>query len=179
MMDLSGAAPVADIHVLPGEIFFGSAPARLTTLLGSCVSAVLWHPARHLGGMCHYVLPTGRRATRGKPGMYADAAIRSLLADVLRAGTLPADYRVSLLGGGRMFPDNRRAHVPEVGERNVTAGAALLHAHGFLIHAHHTGGEGHRHVSFDLSTGVVDVRFEARSTVAHCAARRDPGGLQA
>lgn len=179
MTEVTGLAPVADRHVLPGEIFFGPAPMRLTTLLGSCVSVVIWHPVRHLGGLCHYVLPAGRRTTRGRPGTYADAAIEWLSSEVVRAGTLHRDYRVTLLGGGRMFPTEQRPHVPEVGERNIAAGAALLHAHGFIIHAHDTGGEGHRHVSFDLSTGVVDVRFEQQTQAVRFATRRSPRGLQA
>jgi len=178
MTEITGIVPVTETHVLPGEIFFGPAPGRLTTLLGSCVSVVIWHPVRHLGGLCHYVLPTGRRATRERPGTYADAAIQWLSAEVVRAGTLPRDYRVTLLGGGHMFPAEPRRQGPEVGERNVAAGVALLHAHGFIIHAHDTGGEGHRHVSFDLSTGVVDVRFEQQTAAARLATRRPSRGLQ-
>ena len=40
----------------PGDFYFGGGRTRISTLLGSCVSITLWHPQRHVGGMCHYLL---------------------------------------------------------------------------------------------------------------------------
>jgi len=47
----------------PGDFRFyvpipGVAPLRLYTLLGSCVSVVLWHPERKIGGMSRLVAGT-------------------------------------------------------------------------------------------------------------------------
>lgn len=55
---MDSPSEVIDRFLNPGEIFFGGSGFRVRTLLGSCVSIVLWHPNRHLGGMCHYLLPT-------------------------------------------------------------------------------------------------------------------------
>jgi len=149
-----------EIQLMPGDLFFGAAPTRISTLLGSCVSVVLWHPTRRIGGMCHYLLPSGRPRPGGKPGAYADAAMAKLFEAVTRAGSRPSEYRATLVGGGHMFPLIQRPAVPEVGERNVAAGKVLLARYGFLSHAEDTGGAGHRRVDLDLATGEVHIRFE-------------------
>jgi len=159
---MSAAAEPAnqDVFLMPGDLFFGGAPARVSTLLGSCVAIVLWNPKRHIGGMCHYLLPTGRPRDDGKPGAYADIAMAKLVDAVTRAGSRPVEYRTTLVGGGHMFPGLRRDSIPEVGERNVSVGRTLLARGGFTLHREDTGGEGHRHVDFDLATGEVHIRFE-------------------
>ena len=45
--------------LLPGQWAFVRAGA-LKTLLGSCVSILVWHRERGFGGMCHYLLPERR-----------------------------------------------------------------------------------------------------------------------
>lgn len=159
-MAMSAASARQDVFLMPGDLFFGAGPARISTLLGSCVSIVLWNPKRRIGGMCHYLLPTGRPRTGGKPGAYADIAMAKLFDAVTRAGSRPAEYRTTLVGGGIMFPLLQRDAIPEVGERNVAAGRALLAHYRFTLHREDTGGEGHRHVDFDLATGEVNIRFE-------------------
>ena len=47
---------VIEVFLQPGELYFGDRYTRLRTLLGSCVSIVLWHREALLGGMCHYML---------------------------------------------------------------------------------------------------------------------------
>lgn len=157
-----------EVFLMPGDLFFGQAPAKVSTLLGSCVSIVLWHPKRRIGGMCHYVLPTGRPRAGGKPGSYADVAMAKLFDAVTRAGSRPPEYRTTLVGGGNMFPQLHRASIPEVGDRNVEAGRALLTHYRFTLHREDTGGEGHRHVDFDLATGDVNIRFELQPGATRC-----------
>lgn len=166
---VAATEPVSqDVFLMPGDLFFGGAPARVSTLLGSCVSIVLWNPKRRIGGMCHYLLPTGRPRTGGKPGAYADIAMAKLFDAVTRAGSRPAEYRTTLVGGGHMFPLLHREAIPEVGERNVAAGRALLAHYRFTLHREDTGGEGHRHVDFDIATGAVNVRFELQPGATRC-----------
>ena len=50
-----------EIFLQPGEFYFGDAATRIRTLLGSCVAITLWHPARMIGGMCHYMLPNRQK----------------------------------------------------------------------------------------------------------------------
>ena len=67
---------ILDVFLQPGDFHFGAGRTRISTLLGSCISITLWHPARLIGGMCHFMLPT-RGLPGGVPldGRYADEAL--------------------------------------------------------------------------------------------------------
>ena len=67
---------ILDVFLQPGDFHFGAGRTRISTLLGSCISITLWHPARLIGGMCHFMLPS-RGLPAGVPldGRYADEAL--------------------------------------------------------------------------------------------------------
>lgn len=163
---------VIEIFLQPGEFYFGDEGTRIRTLLGSCVSVTLWHPQRHIGGMCHYMLPSRGGVNATAPdGRYADEAMRLFLREIATHGTHPPEYEVKLFGGGNMFPrqtakwkKNRPAAGPipvgyeNISRRNIEAGRALMEQHGFRIKTENVGGNGRRHVIFDVWSGHVWVR---------------------
>ena len=175
-----------NIFLRPGEVHFGDRNTRISTLLGSCVSIVMWHPLRLIGGMSHILLP---ERSRNKPheldGRYADDAICLLLRQALNAGTRPGEYIVKVFGGGNMFPGHKpklsqirhdyglkplaggpRSQVCEhcglvncsVGCRNIGVVRQLLLQHGLTLVAEDIGGVGHRMVIFDIASGETWVR---------------------
>lgn len=140
-----------DIFLGPGECFFGAAGVRIRTVLGSCVSIIMWHPQRRIGGMCHFVLP-GRQAQKGArlDGRYAEDALLWLLTEVGRAGSKPAEYLVRLVGGGRMFEGGT-----DIGQRNIESARRLLREHNLPLQGEDIAGTGHREVIFDIASGKV------------------------
>lgn len=151
--------------LLPGQVWFGQAPAQVSTLLGSCVAITLWHPPSKQGGMCHFMLPerppTQSRAGLGLDGRYGDEALRLLLRCAERAGCPVAECEFKLFGGGHMF-DRESSLTPlsmSVNARNVEQALWLTQRHGLHVTAEHLGGEGHRQIRFDLNNGDVWVRF--------------------
>jgi len=84
------AAKLIDIFLMPGEFFVGDAQYRVRTLLGSCVSITLWHPATRIGAMSHFLLPGhGRRKQdrpSDKPGMYGADAMRLMVEGMAQHG---------------------------------------------------------------------------------------------
>ncbi len=165
-------ACVIEIFLQPGDFYFGDADTRIRTVLGSCVSIVLWHPARLIGGMCHYMLPFRESdPASALDGRYAEEAMQLFMRAIRAAKTYPAEYRVKLFGAGNMFPGlaKRGACGPHMTRsemqtcRNVpcknTAAARLLMAkHGFTVEAEDLGGDGHRQLIFDIWSGHVWVR---------------------
>lgn len=158
------SAATMDIFLQPGEVYFGGADTRIRTLLGSCVAFTVWHSQRRIGGMCHYMLPSrgARRKNRGLDGRYADEALLLLLKEILRTNTNPYEYQVKLFGGGNMLvgAQNTRGN-PSVADRNIQKGRELLLQHGFTALAEQLGGDGHREIIFDISSGDVWVRRHA------------------
>ena len=50
------------IFLKPGEVHFGRDPARVITVLGSCVSVIMYHRHTMIGAICHAVMPSRRGA---------------------------------------------------------------------------------------------------------------------
>lgn len=145
-----------DFHfhrVRPGE----QKPLVLRTLLGSCVSVVLWHPATASGGMCHAVLPAPTRPNAEFDGNHCDGAMRLFLRETQRLGFPPQQYRAYLMGGARMSMGLREPDKMSVGERNVERFRDLLKRTGFNVSAEHTGLSGARRIKFFLNGGRIEV----------------------
>jgi chemotaxis protein CheD len=154
------------IFVNLGEVYFGQGDLQVETLLGSCVAITLWHPARHFGGLCHFVLPERRHAPRvdanGEPlheapdGRYGDEALSRLLEQVRQHRTRIADYTVKVFGGGNVLglpPTKTR-----IGQANADFALDILRQHHIPVTAQDVAGEGYRYLRFDLNNGDVWVR---------------------
>ena len=154
---------VVEIFLQPGEWYFGDRHTRIRTVLGSCVSAVFWHPGARVGGMCHFMLPTrGERHGRRPDGRYGDEAFGLLLDEIHRAGLDTSGVRVRLFGGGDMFPGVvSGATSKSVGRQNVEAALRLVERHRLQCNAAHLEGYGHRHLVFDVWSGRVTMRHGA------------------
>ena len=149
----------ADVTLQPGQTHVGAGATRIHTVLGSCVSIVLWHPALRVGAMSHFMLPTRGgeppRAGAALDGRYGDEALALLLAALAQAGATPVQCQGQLFGGGDMFPAQPRHAALQVGRRNGLAARALLRRHRIELVHECLFGVGHRRVSFDVASGAV------------------------
>ena len=146
------------VHILPGQMSFGPAPATMRTLLGSCVAVTLWHPQRRLGGLCHYLLPQRpRRAGDPLDGRYGDEAVYGMVQLLREAGCSPADCQAHLYGGADTLPEGGMARF-NVGERNIEQGWKLLDEYGFQLQGIDVGEDIPRTVTLDVGTGEVTMR---------------------
>lgn len=156
------------VFLNPGDLVFycpvpgRPRPVRLHTLLGSCVSAILWHPALQLVGMSHAVLPDNGKHSKGQAfdGRYCDQVVDFFCHEITRAGTHPAQYLTYLVGGGSMLLQHREDI--SIGHRNVETLRNHLNQARFQIVAEHVGMDGHRKVEIDLATGIVTVIYDGR-----------------
>lgn len=146
-----------DIFLQPGELFVGDANYQIRTMLGSCVSITLWHPASCIGAMSHFLLPT-RGASQPKAtldGRYGDEALQIMLDELVQQGVPPKHCQGKIFGGGNMFPGHLRPGNVNVGQRNGEAAMELLQRHGIPIVSESLFGIGHRQIIFDLRNGDV------------------------
>lgn len=154
--------PRREAFLNPGEWFFGSGAIRLRTVLGSCVALVFWHPQRLLGGMCHYLLPQ-RNVPKSSvlDGRYGNEAFELLIGRMHSLNAQPTEFRVSVYGGGNMFPGMVRSDNHYIGHRNVEQARHLLELHQLQCHNFHVEGVGYRTIVFDLATGNVELNYLA------------------
>ncbi|QEW08416.1 chemotaxis protein CheD [Nitrincola iocasae] len=148
-----------EIFLQPGDLYFGGQHTRIRTLLGSCVSLVIWHPHLRVGGMCHFMLPGRVRSPQtGLDGRYADEAMELLLLDIGKMGARPSEYQLKIFGGGNMFPGIMRTDVSHIGFKNVQTARELIARYGFTCVSEHVEGCGHRYLIFDIWSGFVSLR---------------------
>lgn len=151
---------IPQVYLEPGDFHFGAAPLRLKTILGSCVTVTLWHPRRHIGGMCHIQMPGHplRAADGALDGRYAADAFALFDLALKRHGTAAREYVAKLFGGGNMFPGSQ-ARTMDVGNRNIAAARILLAERHLKPTVEHVGGAGHRKLIFDLASGEIWLTF--------------------
>jgi chemotaxis protein CheD len=162
MLELDSKAPLRPrrhagekVFLLPGQWYFGATGATVKTLLGSCIAITLWHPAKGLGGMCHFLLPTRPRAADGTlDGRFGDEAITLLVNEIKRSRTRPQDYEVHLYGGADTMPEDAKMKFA-IGERNVEKAWELIDQHGFQLQCVDVGGNEPRNVTLDMKSGQV------------------------
>ena len=121
------AAALPTIYLHPGQLFVAAGPAAVTTILGSCVAVCLWDSTLGIGGINHYLLPSGLR-TASTGLRYGNVAIESLLEKLARAGARAPNLRAKLFGGACVL-DAMRGKENHLGDKNVeTARMALAEA---------------------------------------------------
>lgn len=146
------------VFLLPGQWYFGARGELVRTLLGSCVALTLWHPQRHCGGMCHFLLPDRQRVQGAEPdGRYGEEAVELLVKAMARHGTQPNDYVVELYGGADTMPDQVNMKF-NVGERNIEKALTLIDHYGLQLSTVDVGGNEPRNVLLDLRNGQVQLR---------------------
>ena len=87
------------VFLLPGEFSFSRKPGQISTLLGSCISIIIYDTKNKWAGMNHFMLPEYRDGGMA-PGKFGDSATESLLKAAKAAGSKPEDWVASVYGGG-------------------------------------------------------------------------------
>lgn len=136
----------------PGDYFFGRHEGLITTLLGSCVAVVCWHPLQRLVAVTHYVLPQG--ADKPHDTRFGAAVFERLCLDMSACGTVPGDYRKCVFGGAQMVPDRRQAS-DRVGHRNAAFARDQFALRGWQLSQSDVGGLQPRHLRIDGRSGAI------------------------
>jgi chemotaxis protein CheD len=156
------ARPGDHLVLMPGQLHFGRSAASLRTLLGSCVAITLWHPAKRMGGMCHYLLPSRQRAPGTvADGRFGDEALELMVAALTRMGTRPEEYVAHLYGGADTMPDTAKTKL-NIGERNIEQGWSLIDRYGFQLDGVDVGDNVPRTVLLDCGSGEVQIKRSTR-----------------
>jgi chemotaxis protein CheD len=138
-----------------GEAAFDRAGTTLTAIgLGSCVGLSAWDPVTRIGGLAHFMLPSGTRA--GNPVKYIDTGLGWFLDALTQAGASPRRSQYKAAGGAAMFAGVSGSL--EVGRRNADALDDALALAGLRLIAREVGGAVGRSIELDLSTGLLSIR---------------------
>lgn len=155
------AAPAATreaVYLHPGQVVVCDTPTAVTTILGSCVSVLLYDERRGVGGVNHFLLPHWA-GTGVDNARFGAAAMRQLVDGVRALGGRRADLRAKVFGGACVLEAFGRTDGEHLGDRNVRVALDALRAEGIPVLAQDTGGRRGRRLQFTTDDGAALVRL--------------------
>lgn len=146
-------AEIKDRHFLmQGRCFITNKIGQsVITVLGSCVSACIWDPSTGIGGMNHFMLPSGKRERNAE---YGDYAMPLLLSSLLKHGAQVENLQATLFGGNRTMVSNNN-----IGQKNMDFASEYLSSRRIQFEMPTLQMDGSTKIEFWPSTGRVIEKF--------------------
>jgi len=141
--------------ILPGQYHATPDDVVIVTVLGSCVSACLWDPARRIGGMNHFMLPGatgGAAVASANLGVYA---MEVLINRMLKLGAERRRIVAKVFGGASVLEGMDALNV---GTQNGTFVLEFLAEEGIPVVAQDLYDVCPRKVYFFAASGKVMVK---------------------
>jgi len=147
------AATPVRAYLAPGRLYASAEDAQVTTILGSCVAVCLWDAQAQVGGVNHFLLPSGLPASP----RFGDSAVALLIGRLLELGAQRGRLAAKVFGGACVL-EAFRAGEWSLGARNVEIAREELAAAGIPVVGEDVGGDRGRKLVFHVRTGSAWVR---------------------
>jgi len=147
---------VATVYLHPGQLYVTAETVLVSTILGSCVAVCLWDPVAAIGGMNHFLLPSGPSGNANDL-RYGNRAMERLIAAMVAKGAAPERLVAKVFGGACViagFSGARQA----IGAKNVAVAREALAHNGIAVRAEQTGGRRGRKLLFHTGHGAAYVK---------------------
>ncbi|NOY62522.1 MAG: chemoreceptor glutamine deamidase CheD [Gammaproteobacteria bacterium] len=147
--------------ILPGEYYVTLRDEVIVTVLGSCISACIRDSVFGVGGMNHFMLPTGEEGI-GRSGWnrdvsdstrYGNFAMEKLVNDIMKNGGRRNNLEVKIFGGGKVL-----AQMTGVGERNIHFVKEYIKTEGLRLVSEDVGDIYPRKVYYFPASGKVRLK---------------------
>ncbi|MBC86391.1 MAG: chemotaxis protein CheB [Bdellovibrionaceae bacterium] len=139
--------------LLPGKLVVTRSEAKITTVLGSCISVMIYDDVAKVYGMNHFLLPNDA----GKPGLsgrYGEYAMSTLIAKMESHGAARLRMKAFVYGGAEVLETS--TGLRKIGEKNSELAFQVLDQMGIKILKQDVGGKRGRKIVFDTSSLTVE-----------------------
>lgn len=150
------------VFLHPGEGVFCQTPQKVTTILGSCLAVIMYHPSTHLAAICHCVMPrcpehcqNPKKCTRHF--RFVDCSIRQMFLFFAQKEIQPRDLTIKLFGGSEI-KEVGASEAPSVGRLNIQEAESQFKPHGIYPLKEDLGGPSGRKLHFFSNTGEVFLK---------------------
>lgn len=127
-------------------------PGAICTFLGSCVAACIRDSELGIGGLNHFLLPTGGNGDQS--ARYGVNAMELLINDILRLGATKERLEAKIFGGASVMATSS---ADPIGQQNGRFVQQYLNDEGIPILATDLGGTRARRVYFFPETGRASI----------------------
>jgi chemotaxis protein CheD len=158
---------VSTIYLKPGEVCFSKSPVKIITILGSCISIVMYSRSSRVGAICHAVMPSRGAADMTRQRIrdafqYVDSSMEWMLSQFEGAGIKRDAIEVKMFGGSEIFFDDGKSGGIGVGKKNIEAAIRMIRHKNLKLRAWNIGGNKGRKLIFYTDTGEVLTKFVSK-----------------
>jgi chemotaxis protein CheD len=168
------------IHLGVGEVYIAEVPTVAWTVLGSCVTVILYAPSRKISALCHAQLPMPlehavdcqdgcphpcfHQASVSTNLKFVTCSIDYMLAELYSMRIARQDIACALIGGANVITVTSAKFA--IGDQNVSAAKSLLEEHAIRVRYENVGGVVGRTLTYHTATGKIRVRSSTEVTRA-------------
>ena len=146
------------VYLKPGDYLINEADiSSVTTILGSCVAVILWHPPTTNYCICHYLL-TGDESRQEQGGRYGYWVLNEFRRWFNNSRVPASDIDAMVIGGAGNVQVSALAERFQVGACNQRLAHQFVVQAGFHCRAPDVGGESGRKVIFYPPDGQITVQ---------------------
>jgi chemotaxis protein CheD len=147
------------ITILPGEYYASNKNEIIYTILGSCISVVLYDPLLKIGGMNHFMLPEeGKKSDKDffetQSGRYGINAMELLINSLLKLGTTKSRITAKIFGGSKVLNVINEKRI-SIADQNIDFAFKFMETENIPVVSSDTGGTNTRKILFYSGTGKV------------------------
>lgn len=169
------------ITIYPGELYITKKSELITTILGSCISIVLFDEQNSIGGINHYMLPAAPPESKKNSGLpitrFGEYAIKTLIQEMINQGASLKNLKAKIFGGSNVLnfsskKDEEKKDVQKkdvqkkdaqkkdalIGEENINFARKFLKKIGIPIVSEDVGGVSSRKIFFDTTNYKVFLK---------------------
>jgi chemotaxis protein CheD len=143
---------VCEHFLFPNTIYVSKNPARVQTILGSCVAVCLFDVRLGYAAINHYMLPWWNGEGIPSP-KYGDIAVTRLIQSMNHLGCRKEDLVAKIFGGADQHT------IGNIGEKNVATAEKILEREAITIIARSTGGMLGRKIVFYTEANKVMLKY--------------------
>jgi chemotaxis protein CheD len=161
---------VDNVYLKPGELYIGERPAKVITVLGSCVSVTLFNRRLSIGAICHGAMPHCRKVKKchelcKDAFKYVDCSLHYMLWRLRSYGVTDSELEVKLFGGADTLSSKKEN---TIGSMNVKMALDIIRHEHLRIIAADVGDSFGRKIIFFTHTGEVYLkRLKDAGAIAH------------
>jgi chemotaxis protein CheD len=153
-----------------GEVIIAPNPAYIWTVLGSCVSVILFSPHRKISAICHAQLVEKEfqvdvhnqsESWAYKPNStqndfrYLACSVYYMIDQLLKLGIRKHEIVASIYGGAHVIGKIKQ----NIGSENADSAHKILEDQGIRVVKKDVGGNKSRTIRFFSDTGVINVKY--------------------
>ncbi len=139
------------ISIPVGGLHASRAPVLLDTVLGSCISVCLYDQVARVGGMNHFMLPSGASSDNPTSARYGVYAMELLINELMKKGGDRRRFQAKVFGGGHVL--RIRERFDGVPQQNIEFIRRFLIVEQIPLIKEDVGGDYPRRILFYSHTG--------------------------